>query len=1728
MLDLLRSDYRPYEQYVITPRFETLEFDEYEYGMCRHIIEDLFITDNHHLFSFVVTPPRYRGVKCRVLVLDHKPADYVYYDAMKFGRFHLLRTYGQTCCIVDAKYPIFYGEVLNVSEVHKRVHVLPNMNVYDPMYLVEGPDEIVLQAGRYERPAKVHEFESKPRNQVEKVKTNPIKLLREKKELVIKSAVSLDRKEKQALRDRFLSQVDEQGGLFSRTTQSVIEGDFNIFILLYLLFRSSDAKIFAGNLTLLFNHLHKGIEPGRVEDLMEEIMKVASACNHWFIHGAATELKKKSAAATAAYSYPSADQPSEGDVVLQTKKQDRQPDEEEPWCMTYFGITSFKAAFVVFGTTIVSYLIKESISSLLPDFFAMSGDEEFNMMSMIKKLAIAIAKRIKGFCIGETKCDDEDDVRSVLLTRGRYKGVTNDGSKLETVNHTFYRSELQRVLELCDKHLDVKKRDYIFYRWFELKESIKVELETLSHYDVATKLRPFNVAFYGGSGIGKSEIVNSLSQMACHLVGIPWRDELRKVFNCSQDGKFDTGPPGIIADYGDLGLNFESWVYDVFMAANDPSPFSLPKADVKDKGNEFVNFIAQFITSNFESFNYELRENSKSVVPFMRRVDLYVEMIVKEAFRAEGSTSIDTAKLFLHTQVVDGVRRLPNAWTFKVSTVHTMDVYDSNNKMTMVWKLSPLMTCDNNLDFYKLYKDKFVAHRMREASTKILSKNLVMCPHCDIPLSCHTSAWCKHRPLTVIKQNGEFVRDTSASILLVFSVLLVTYGALFVHYYTDLLFNRLEAYKVFKAFNRWHSTLSGFYRTACSWGEKLSMYASYCKYKILVDGVLNAAGVKRAFYEQVDKVTRNVPYYYEYIYEKLSSIPKSLLIFVFAITLVSVQVKMLEMFLDYLGHRHGPADLCPKCNEQMWQLSSGVKDMNVNLQQGLPIADKVEKYMLASTYTYALFDTREALHKFKHTKEAISMGVGTGMFIKHRVFVTSKHAVKVGQYIHLFPKGNSNHRVCHDISLTEDMLYYDPLSDCVFIYLPGSAGVSNFFDLVDKLNAEGETLSMWCHASKHVSDVDKLLELSVVKLPSKFVGSGISYFHSARLGVAGDSGSPLLVRTPGGHELYVHKGLVGASCMANLVSRKSFDDAIVKFSQQYYCTDTALNDYIGRKLQRVGKLVVPKDNNDFNNFTLKGEVLASFAQPPSSGKSVPVVHETVLKQSLASHLHGVEYGSPSDKSFDVGGYNRNCYSNRLDKVSDVEVAVDSYLLDSAHRQFEAFIKKQNLPPMDLSPLTDLEVVNGVPGLINAIPMKTSSGPGWGGAKSYHMEEFFTHSNGHTDYTFGPELKKEFDESDAELRAGKFDIYLFKMCTKMDEAKSLEKVKKGDSRVVFCSELVYTCLSRKYIAPILAFLHCYPKVFGCAVGLNAGSKDWEILRDHLTADGQEDISCEDFRAFDVKVVPAIMERVHALFILVAVLFLRYSYADIIALKGLLTAAGQPVLMMRSTVMMFTSSEFSGNVFTAEGNSLINNIYQRMAWNYLVMKKLGIDHKDWRTIPDEWWYDNQIRAFFYGDDVLKSLTKFANKAFTPEEWVDAHLYSGQEVTDGLVKGQPPQTRPFSEANFLKRKWLDCEWFGKKYCMAPLDEDSIYKSLCYNKYSKAVPEKEILEQVVGNAYREFFMHGPKRFYEFCDEIEPLCHRYDLKVGVGRGSAQDFCDSYDAKEFTTWTSGPGSFSMA
>jgi hypothetical protein len=383
-------------------------------------------------------------------------------------------------------------------------------------------------------------------------------------------------------------------------------------------------------------------------------------------------------------------------------------------------------------------------------------------------------------------------------------------------------------------------------------------------------------------------------------------------------------------------------------------------------------------------------------------------------------------------------------------------------------------------------------------------------------------------------------------------------------------------------------------------------------------------------------------------------------------------------------------------------------------------------------------------------------------------------------------------------------------------------------------------------------------------------------------------------------------------------------------------------------------------------------------------------------------------------------------------------------------------------------LSEVETVSGIAGLayVDRIPLATSTGFPLKQPKRKYVIAVEEEIPGVVEpITFTPEIWAEVDKAKDCYRRGERYNFIFSAALK-DEVKNSESKK---TRMFQCAPVALALLTRKYYLSIIAFMSRVPLSSECCVGTNATGPDWDRLVRHLIKHGKDRLFAGDYAAYDQKMNPAVMLRAFQLLIDIAQVC-GYTEDDIVIMRGVMADIVYFVCELDGDLVEFFGCNASGHNLTTHINCIANSLYLRCEF-YRIYPSIEAGE-----------FQKYVSLLTYGDDnvvgVSPSCPRFNHT--TVQEGLAARgiTYTmPDKVSDSI------EYIPLEQVTFLKRSIIFNEEVNMY--MAPLDEESIEKSLSAVVTSSFLSPEEHSAVNLDGAAREYFYHG-KEVYE--DRIEKL----------------------------------------
>ncbi|UUT43405.1 polyprotein [Picornaviridae sp.] len=376
-------------------------------------------------------------------------------------------------------------------------------------------------------------------------------------------------------------------------------------------------------------------------------------------------------------------------------------------------------------------------------------------------------------------------------------------------------------------------------------------------------------------------------------------------------------------------------------------------------------------------------------------------------------------------------------------------------------------------------------------------------------------------------------------------------------------------------------------------------------------------------------------------------------------------------------------------------------------------------------------------------------------------------------------------------------------------------------------------------------------------------------------------------------------------------------------------------------------------------------------------------------------------------------------------------------------------------------------------------------------------------------SFNPVFVDQYNEFTRELLSGckpRSNAMLFLK----DERKKPEKAIRG----INGSDFVTHVLFLQYFLPFFAAYRQAKYRVGSAIGSNIDAESFDMFK--YMGEVEEEVPFNkaryitaDYKNFG----PTIIHHVAGKMIDIIIAWYE-KYGDV---------TPQDVKMMRRLFALMINSDhivldywfrpqqgiFSGNPFTAEFNTFVNNLYIRCAWLYLA----ETDERLARISKGNpfYYFRKLVRIVTYGDDLVarthSSLYPIFNNV-TIKSFMDL---IGLEFTDALKRPTMVETDAFEDVSFLKRTF---KLHPKRYdcLLAALDMGTIRDMICYVRGRGEIEQKSVV--IAKDAVRFSHGHGPVVFNEVRNKVISYCSNSESTI---LNNSTDFMswDQYDVQIF-------------
>jgi hypothetical protein len=386
-------------------------------------------------------------------------------------------------------------------------------------------------------------------------------------------------------------------------------------------------------------------------------------------------------------------------------------------------------------------------------------------------------------------------------------------------------------------------------------------------------------------------------------------------------------------------------------------------------------------------------------------------------------------------------------------------------------------------------------------------------------------------------------------------------------------------------------------------------------------------------------------------------------------------------------------------------------------------------------------------------------------------------------------------------------------------------------------------------------------------------------------------------------------------------------------------------------------------------------------------------------------------------------------------------------------------------------------INGAAGIagVDRVNISTSAGNPYKKSKKYFLEPD-PDSELPEAKNFLEPIRSRIVEMEQEYREGRRVQPNF--CAHLkDEPVTFAKAEIGKTRVFAGAPTDWIIVVRKFYLSFIRVMMRNKLVFESAPGVVVQSKEWSELYHYLTRFGTETMVAGDYKAYDKRMSPVFMMAAFDIIIELCKLSRNFDDEEIQIMRGIATDTSYPLIDFNGDLIQFNGSNPSGHPLTVVINCIVNSLYMRYAYHVLNPQRECVT------------FQKNVALLTYGDDNALGVHP------------DCHWYNHTSISKAFeqmdivytMADKSAESVPYlsiAQISFLKRTWRFDSHVGDY--LAPLDHESIEKSLMTWVRSKTICKEEQCIAIISSAIREYFFYGKDTFLRrrrmFVELIEKL----------------------------------------
>jgi len=677
-------------------------------------------------------------------------------------------------------------------------------------------------------------------------------------------------------------------------------------------------------------------------------------------------------------------------------------------------------------------------------------------------------------------------------------------------------------------------------------------------------------------------------------------------------------------------------------------------------------------------------------------------------------------------------------------------------------------------------------------------------------------------------------------------------------------------------------------------------------------------------------------------------------------------------------------------------------------------------------------------------------------------FVKTSNNLYKGKFIH-----KNNHTICGniDIQIGECDIFRIMNKDLVIVKIlnvpPKKDILKYFLPKTTPLICKGVLLRREQNGTIHRNPIDNIKLLQSTHLNEEKIGSikvdlwcGIANNQTD----VGDCGSLLIAQTEKGYCcLGIHIG--SDKEVLRRVCSNAF--SIEDFPHIFQEATIEGSDYSMISSETIQRNVTDLHPKSVFRYIPEGcaEVYGSFTGFRNKSKSK--VEPTILIHALDKYGYKIKHGKPVMNDY------RPWRIGALDMLSPI-TQLNNNIYDKVTNDFISRILSK-LPAERINQLCVVNAkiaINGKPGVsfVDKINRNTSAGNPWKKSKRHLLLNLTPDEEYDFPVTMNDEIMQRVDTILNRYREGKRSYPNF--CAHLkDEATTFKKIMLAKSRIFGGAPVDWTIIVRMYLLTMVKLIQEEQEVFESGPGLIVQSLEWHQLHEYLTHFGEDTIIAGDYKAYDKKMSP--IEILSAFKVLISCMKKSENFKpeDEIILWCIAHDTCMALYEFNGDLVMFYGSNPSGHPLTVIINGIVGSL--RMRYSYEILKPKDCDYQ----------FDEYVHLRTYGDDNIMNVSKDI-------PWFNhtsiAEVLSDVGITYTMADKEA-ESKPYiriDESSFLKRTFRYDN--DLKCYMAPIEHDSIEKSLTTWVKSKSIPREAQAIAIISTAIREYFFYGKSVFEE------------------------------------------------